>query len=1137
MRVTDFGGFQLREQDGWDAGLNARQAEATTARTNVGPLEADEVQGVDTVGSGIGTTATLAIGASTNGWVNLANDTDWYAVTMVAGQSYTFTLNGTTLADPYLELYNSNGLLIGFDDDFGSGINSALRWTATATDTYYLNAQSFPGGGGTGSYTLSAATSSPANPLDAIDYHYTMPTTNISIWFSTPGYTNPSGDATLRSWTQPEIDAVMAALGTYTAIAPLSFSIAPSQGAATWIFSLVNLPGNTLGYFAVGSQYAAFDPTVADFTAGLTPGGNSWVTIIHEAGHGLGMAHPHDNGAEDYGPDNSEVMQGVTDAFESFGTFNLNQGVFTTMTYNDGWRTSGFGGPPSNIVGGQATPMALDVALIQQRYGVNPTTGSGNSTYTLALTNSAYRSIWDVSGTDTISYAGAGNATIDLRAATLLNAVGGGGYVSFVQGVHGGWTIANGVLIENATGGSGNDTLIGNDAANVLTGGAGVDTMRGGLGNDTYYVDNLSDIITEDADAGIDTVISSTTHALFANVENLTLLGPGIEVNGSGNALNNTIIGDSAVNNLQGLGGNDTLIGNEGNDALTGGTGDDILNGGIGSDSMSGGTENDTYYVDNANDEITENLNQGTDTARSSLASYTLHANVENLILETSAVSGTGNGLDNIITGNDANNTLSGLDGADTLDGGLGSDTMIGGVGDDTYLVDNGGDVVTENASEGTDTIRSSVGVAALAANVENLVLLATAVTGNGNGLNNIITGNSSNNFINGLAGADTMIGGLGNDTYFIDNVGDVVTELSGEGTDTIFSTITIAALAQQVENLTLSGTALNANGNFLNNIITGNAQKNTLNGGAGEDTLIGGLDSDTYIYNSLGDVITENLNEGINDAVIAFIDVSALMANVENVTLAGTAISATGNDLSNIITGNSLNNFLYGGIGNDQLNGAVGADTMTGGQGDDAYLVENLGDVVIEASGEGNDVIYTWVNIAALTDNVERATIIGPGNLNITGNALNNRLNGNDNNNVLAGVDGEDIIGGLAGNDTIIGGAGRDLLTGGAGADTFVYQALSDSGATGATRDIIYDFAQGQDLIDLVAIDAISGGGDDAFNFIGNAAFSNTAGELRYEVSGGYTIISMDINGDGIADSQITLVGNVPLTSADFGL
>src|SRR5690606_734191 len=355
-------------------------------------------------------------------------------------------------------------------------------------------------------------------------------------------------------------------------------------------------PGNTLGYFAVGSQYAAFDPNVPDFTAGLVPGGNSWVTVIHEAGHGLGMAHPHDNGAENYGPDNSEVMQGVTDPFTSLGSFGLNQGVFTTMTYNDGWRSSPFGPTPSNLYGGQATPMALDVALMQQRYGVNPNTGAGNTTYALALANSAYRTIWDVGGTDTMSYAGSGNATIDLRAATLLNAVGGGGYVSFVQGVHGGWTIANGVVIENATGGSGNDTLIGNSAANILTGGAGADTMSGGAGDDTYFVDNAGDVVTEAVNEGIDTVNASTTFNLSANIENLTLLSSAFEVHGAGNALNNVITGNENANYIQGLGGDDHLIGNGGNDQLLGGDGDDVLDGGSGSDRMDGGAGNDTIF-------------------------------------------------------------------------------------------------------------------------------------------------------------------------------------------------------------------------------------------------------------------------------------------------------------------------------------------------------------------------------------------------------------------------------------------------------------------------------------------------------------------------------------------------------------
>ncbi|MGE0531967.1 MAG: pre-peptidase C-terminal domain-containing protein [Hyphomonadaceae bacterium] len=583
--------------------IDTTSPQGEDTRTDGGGLQFDETSGVDSVGNTTGAAVALAIGSSTNGWVNTAGDDDWYAVTLVAGQSYTFSMESGTLSDAYLEIRNSSGTIIGFDDDFGDQYNATIRWTATESGTYYINARAWepdPGEGAptlTGSYTLSAVTSAPASPLDAIDYHFTMPTTSISIWFATTGYTNPSGDAVVRNWTQPEIDAVMAALGTYSAITPLTFSIAPSQGGATWIFSLADLPGNTLGYFAVGANYSAFDPNVADFTAGLTPGGNSWVTIIHEAGHGLGMAHPHDNGAEDYGNDNSEVMQGVTGPFDSLGTFNLNQGVFTTMTYNDGFRSSGFGGPPSNLAGGQATPMALDVALMQQRYGVNNTTGAGNTAYTMALAHSAYVCIWDVSGTDGISYAGAGNATIDLRAATLLNAVGGGGYVSYVHGVHGGFTIANGVVIENATSGSGADTLIGNDANNILDGGAGIDNMSGGAGNDTYMVDNTSDVVVEGVNAGTDTVISTATYALQANIENLTIAGAS-ERHGTGNALNNVLIGNSNVNSLQGLAGNDHLVGNGGNDLLAGGDGNDILDGGTGADRIDGGAGDDLIYFD-----------------------------------------------------------------------------------------------------------------------------------------------------------------------------------------------------------------------------------------------------------------------------------------------------------------------------------------------------------------------------------------------------------------------------------------------------------------------------------------------------------------------------------------------------------
>jgi Ca2+-binding RTX toxin-like protein len=375
----------------------------------------------------------------------------------------------------------------------------------------------------------------------------------------------------------------------------------------------------------------------------------------------------------------------------------------------------------------------------------------------------------------------------------------------------------------------GNDTLIGGRSNDTLNGGTGNDTLIGGLGNDTYVVDNTGDIITEEASAGIDTVNSSISYTLGANVENLTLTGSSA-INGTGNTLNNTITGNAANN---------------------------ILNGGTGNDSLIGGLGNDTYVVDSTGDVITEEASAGIDTVNSSI-SYTLGANVENLTLTgSSAINGTGNTLNNTITGNTANNVLNGGTGNDTLDGGAGNDTLIGGVGNDTYIVDNRGDVVNEAASAGIDTVNSSISYS-LGANVENLTLTGNrGINGTGNTLNNTITGNAANNVLNGGtgndtlaggAGNDTLIGGVGNDTYIVDTTGDVVNEAASAGIDTVNSSISYS-LGANVENLTLTGnSAINGTGNTLNNTITGNVANNVLNGGAGNDTLNGGAGNDTLV-------------------------------------------------------------------------------------------------------------------------------------------------------------------------------------------------------------------------------------------------------------------------------------------------
>jgi len=340
--------------------------------------------------------------------------------------------------------------------------------------------------------------------------------------------------------------------------------------------------------------------------------------------------------------------------------------------------------------------------------------------------------------------------------------------------------------------------------------------MAGEAGDDIYIVDDAGDTVTEAANAGADTVRTSlATYTLPANVEQLVFTGSAAA--GTGNADANTLTGGTGNDSLAGLAGNDSLVGNAGADTLLGGDGNDTLNGGSGADSMDGGAGDDTYLVDNASDTVTEAAAGGTDTVQTSLSGYTLPNNVERLQLGAGGLSGNGNADANALLGGSGNDTLSGGAGNDTLDGAAGTDSLVGGTGDDTYVVDNAGDVVTEDAGPGTgtDTVNSSLAAYTLPDNVENLVITGTAIgNGTGNALPNTLTGNSGNNSLSGGdgtdslvggagndtldggTGADTLVGGAGNDAYFLDNSSDVVTELPGEGADTVTSSVSVDFIA-----------------------------------------------------------------------------------------------------------------------------------------------------------------------------------------------------------------------------------------------------------------------------------------------------------------------------------------------------
>lgn len=378
------------------------------------------------------------------------------------------------------------------------------------------------------------------------------------------------------------------------------------------------------------------------------------------------------------------------------------------------------------------------------------------------------------------------------------------------------------------TGNDLNNKIGGNDGANSLNGGMGVDTLSGGKGDDSYIVDNSNDAAIEKIDEGYDSVSSWVDYALGAHIEKLSLLGS-FAIEGTGNELDNTLIGNTADN---------ILNGDKGDDLLMGGTGNDWLSGGSGTNTLQGESGDDTYIASDSDDTFIEEADGGTDTVAAAV-SWTLGANFENLKLDRTAdINGVGNDADNVMTGNLGKNVLSGLAGNDTLQGSNGNDSLYGGLGDDIYIVSTQWfsplspthDLVFENPNEGNDTVKSWSDFS-LGDNLENLILQGDSnLNGAGNTANNNIQGNNGDNILNGGGGTDWV-------SYADAEAGVAVSlalsgaqDTGGAGMDTLINFANLMG------------------GNF-DDTLSGNAMNNSLAGGIGADTLLGGAGSDRFFF------------------------------------------------------------------------------------------------------------------------------------------------------------------------------------------------------------------------------------------------------------------------------------------------
>ncbi len=885
-------------------------------------------------------------------------------------------------------------------------------------------------------------------------------------------------------------------------------------------------------------------------------GSAALVTLMHEIGHAMGLQHPGNYDASDSEPaDYGEDANYFQDSMQ-----------YTIMSYFGASATE-----PTGPLGLRPNTYLLhDVYALQREYGAEMTTRTGDTTYgyysnagaifDLSVNSAPRYVIWDAGGFDTINLELATEAVeIDLRPGAF-SSYGGGlnniaiAYDFFATNPWDAW-------IEAARGGSGNDTLRGNDGDNFLYGGDGNDRAYGSDGTDALYGEDGNDRL-EGGDM---------TDLLYGGEGSDTLLGQ------DGDDLLN---GNDDHDRLLGGEGADTLNGGDGNDTLDGGFGLDVMNGGAGFDRVSylyssedwtinlaagtagfgagdetlsnvegvwTGAGNDTvtlaangnWVQTGAGDDLIihaeggNTVDGGTGFDRYSYAPATDGVRVDLRLIGNQKVLDRpgddndrfdrianierleGSGFGDTLTAAHAANRLEGEGGSDilraigtgdTLLGGNAADTLIAGAGNDLLAGGDGFDMLSLEYATGGVNAALADGSYALAglgtdawSSIEALRGSAYADTLTGSDADNRIEGGNGHDRILARGGADTVLGGNGNDWINADNDNALA-----QGDDLAFGGIGADTILGGFGDDTLHGEDHNDSlaGGAGHNDLFGGDGADTMSAGTGNDRFEGGDGVDFVDYRAIAGAVVINLDQVIQNPAGAGLD--------ELIGIEGLLGTAQGDILWGVSTGA---NRLYGMDGNDELRGGTGADYLVGGNGNDTIRGLGGGDTI--SGGAGRDLARFDDASASLMINLEIATdqqTGGAGILRIStvddliGGDFHDTLAGNSSANDLRGGLGDDRLFGRDGHDRLWGGEGADTLDGGAGNDSLYGEGGVDTASyETATSGVAVDLG-------LVVAQFTWGSGWDLLSSIANLTGSTHGDVLRGNTSA--NLIS-DLGGD----------------------